>query len=125
MKLLSIAFVGLLVVAGCSSQSPVVSSIADPISTSEQIASDESEVFIIDVRSQAEWDAGHLNQAMHIPHTKIVDRIGEVTNDKNAQIVLYCAIGGRAGNAKEKLEQLGFTNVENGGGYEDIKLRYE
>ena len=125
MRPLWIPFVGLLLVAGCSSQSPVVSSIADPMSGSAQAASQESEVCIIDVRSQAEWDAGHLEQAIHIPHTKIVDRIGEVTNDKNARIVVYCAVGGRAGMAKEKLEQLGFTNVENGGGYDDIKLRYE
>ena len=125
MKMLSSALVGLLAVAGCSSQSPVTSLVADPISTSQQETSDEANVLIIDVRSSAEWDAGHHRQAVHIPHNEIAARIGDVTSDKSARIVLYCAAGHRAGLAKDELEQLGFTNVENGGGYEDVKLRNE
>ena len=44
---------------------------------------------VIDVRSQEEWDNGHLEQAIRIPHTEISERIGEVTKDKSAKIVLY------------------------------------
>jgi len=79
--------------------------------------------FVIDVRSQEEWEAGHVERASHIPHTEIADRIKEVTDDKNAKIVLYCAAGSRAGIAKKALEDLGFTNVENAGGYDDVKDR--
>lgn len=85
----------------------------------------ESPVFVIDVRTQREWDAGHVSQAVHIPHTEISDRISEVTEDKAAKIVLYCAVGGRAGIAKTKLEELGYTNIENAGGYDDVKERFE
>jgi phage shock protein E len=81
--------------------------------------------FVIDVRTQAEWDSGHVEQAIHIPHGEIANRINEVTSDKNAEIVVYCAAGSRAGRAKVALEQLVFTNVENAGGYDDIKQRYE
>ena len=45
--------------------------------------------FVIDVRTQKEWDAGHLKQAIRIPHTEIAERIGEVTENKSAKIVLY------------------------------------
>lgn len=79
--------------------------------------------FIIDVRSKKEWDGGHVESAFHIPHTEIVNRIGEITGDKNAKIILYCAVGGRAGQAKKALEGAGFTSVENGGGYDDMKKR--
>ena len=79
---------------------------------------------VIDVRSQEEWDSGHVEQALHIPHTEIAQRIAEVTEDKTSRIVVYCAVGGRAGKAKTTLEGLGFTNVENAGGYDDIKSRY-
>ena len=41
-----------------------------------------------------------------------------------AKIIVYCMMGGRAGKAKDTLEGLGFTNVENAGGYEDIKKRF-
>ncbi|MFK8112477.1 MAG: rhodanese-like domain-containing protein [Rubripirellula sp.] len=94
--------------------------------TVEQTAGESNETeFVIDVRGKSEWDTGHVAHAAHIPHTEIVERIGEVTDDKNARIVVYCAVGGRAGKAKAALEELGFTNVENAGGFDDIKSRYE
>ena len=85
----------------------------------------ESDVIVIDVRSEDEWNSGHVEQAIHIPHTEIGERIDEVTDNKDAKIVVYCAVGGRAGKAKARLEELGFTNVENGGGYDDVKGRFE
>ena len=48
-----------------------------------------SKEFIIDVRSQEEWDSGHLRDAVWIPHTEITERIGEVTEEKSAKLVLY------------------------------------
>jgi phage shock protein E len=45
--------------------------------------------FVIDVRTQEEWDKGHLEQAIRIPHTEVSERIGEVTEDKSAKLVLY------------------------------------
>ena len=85
---------------------------------------EETKLFVIDVRTQEEWDAGHIEQAVHIPHTEIADRIGEVTEQKDAQILVYCARGGRAGTAKKALEDLGYTSVENGGGLDDVKERF-
>ena len=80
----------------------------------------------IDVRTQEEWDAGHLEEAVHIPHEQIAAKILEVTENKDATIHLYCRSGGRAGRAKSALEAIGFTNVINDGGYEDIlKSRQE
>lgn len=45
--------------------------------------------FLIDVRSQKEWDEGHLETAVHIPHTEIVEGIKKVTDDKSAKIYFY------------------------------------
>ncbi|HRV76437.1 MAG TPA: rhodanese-like domain-containing protein, partial [Candidatus Saccharimonadales bacterium] len=44
--------------------------------------------------------------------------------DKNAKIVVYCVAGGRAQQAKLKLEKLGFTNVENGINQQEVTERY-
>jgi phage shock protein E len=74
----------------------------------------------IDVRTQEEWDSGHLEEAFHIPHDQIATRISEATTNKEAIIHLYCRSGGRAGRAKTALEELGFTQVMNEGGYEDL-----
>ena len=88
-------------------------------------SSAEEKTFVIDVRSKEEWESGHVESAVHIPHTEIGDRIDEVTQDKDAKIVVYCAVGGRAGRAKAKLEELGYSNVENGGGFDDVKDRFK
>ncbi|MGB7348028.1 MAG: rhodanese-like domain-containing protein [Pirellulaceae bacterium] len=92
--------------------------------STQSVDSDGSE-FVIDVRSQDEWDSGHVQKAVHIPHTQIAERIAEVTEKKDAKIVIYCAVGGRAGTAKTALEKLGYTNVINAGGFDDIKTKYE
>lgn len=78
----------------------------------------------IDVRTDKEWQAGHLESATHIPHTEIAGSIASLTEDKNAPIKLYCRSGGRAGKAKESLEELGYTNVENVGGLEDAQKAF-
>lgn len=135
MKILSSLFLlsTLVLFVGCQQQATTTETEtpAVEVETVEADSAGESESeseapseFLVDVRSQEEWDSGHLSGATHIPHTQIADRIGEVTEDKSAKLVLYCQAGGRAGRAKEALEQLGYTNVENGGGMEDLKERY-
>lgn len=122
-----------LLAPGCSSEvssetTAESSTQNTPENSASEPAAEDSDadqpVYVIDVRSKEEWDSGHVESAAHIPHTEIADRISEVTTDKDAKIVLYCAVGGRAGTAKEDLEEQGFTNVENAGGYDDVKDRF-
>ena len=80
-----------------------------------------SETIWIDVRSSEEFQAGHLPGAHHIVHTEIADKIAQVTQDKNAEIKLYCRSGRRSGLAEAELKKLGFTNVQNAGGYEALQ----
>ena len=97
MKLLSytIFFISLAVALGCQQQA---ANVAAPPATPAEPDTDvvvvvdegaEAEEFVIDVRSKEEWDTGHLEQAVLIPHTEITDRIAEVTENKSAKIVLY------------------------------------
>ncbi len=44
---------------------------------------------VIDVRSQEEWDEGHIEGAIHIPHDVIGEKIAEHVTDKNATIKFY------------------------------------
>jgi phage shock protein E len=77
----------------------------------------------IDVRTAVEHSMGHLEGSVNIPHGDIAGKISAVTEDKNAEIHLYCRSGGRAGKALRTLESLGYTNVVNDGGYDEIKER--
>ncbi len=75
----------------------------------------------IDVRSRLEYALGNLPQAKLIYYEDIEEGVAELNLAKDTPIYLYCASGGRAGIAKEKLEAVGYTNVTNAGGLEDAR----
>ena len=74
----------------------------------------------IDVRSAEEFNAGHLQDAVNIPHDKIIEGVKALGSDKDAPINLYCRSGRRAEAALTELKNAGYTNVNNHGGYEDL-----
>ena len=86
-------------------------------------AQDSAKSFWIDVRTIKEYQRGHLDGAVNIPHTEIQQRISEITIDKQATIQLYCVTGVRAQIAKNALESLGYQNVINEGGLKDIQAK--
>ncbi|WP_310388299.1 rhodanese-like domain-containing protein [Roseateles sp.] len=71
---------------------------------------------LIDVRSYAEYMAGHLPDAHCLPLPQMSHLVGQLAPDHAAPIVLYCSSGGRAEQALGLLQRLGYTNVHNGGG---------
>jgi len=91
------------------------------VSTTAHAGQAPDEILWIDVRSAQEYAAEHVDEAVNIPHTEIVERIGEVTDDKDASLYLYCRSGRRSGIAAAALEEAGFTNVSNIGGLQDAR----
>ena len=77
----------------------------------------------LDVRTAEEFNSGHIEGAINIPHTEIAQRIGELNLDKATPISLYCKSGRRAGIALGILTEMGYSNVTNAGGYEAIKQK--
>jgi phage shock protein E len=74
---------------------------------------------IIDVRTEAEWNVGHIEGAILIPYESIGERIGAVAKDKSGRIYVYCRSGRRSQIAKASLEKLGYKDVVNLGSLED------
>ncbi len=72
------------------------------------------------MRSAEEFNAGHLQGAVNIPHDKIIEGVKAIGSDKDAPINLYCRSGRRAEAALTELKNAGYTNVTNHGGYEDL-----
>ncbi len=66
---------------------------------------------ILDVRSQKEFDAGHIPGAILIPYDQVAQRIGELEAYRDRGLVVYCRTGRRAGIAEETLIQAGFDRV--------------
>ena len=71
---------------------------------------------LVDVRTQAEYDAGHIAHAILIPVDQIASRAATDLPDKNALIYVYCRSGVRATTAAHAIVDLGYTKVYNLGG---------
>jgi phage shock protein E len=82
-------------------------------------STDGTTPLIIDVRTEAEWNEGHIEGAILIPYELIGERIGAVTKDKSGRIYVYCRSGRRSQIAKKSLEKLGYKDVVNIGSLED------
>ncbi len=68
---------------------------------------------ILDVRSQGEYDAGHLCNATLVPLDELESRISELLPYNNTEIIVYCASGGRSAQASQILVNQGFTKIFN------------
>ena len=69
----------------------------------------EEGVFVLDVRTDAEWDKSHISDAILIPLDQLPGRMQELPDDQ--PILVYCRSGNRSGQALSYLVQAGFTNV--------------
>lgn len=126
--------VAVLAVAGCSSadatdtaDAPAASSPATQpgvvlVGADEAVAilDTRDDVTIIDVRTPAEFDAGHLDGAELIDIYE--DAFGSEIDalDRDAAYLVYCRTGSRSGQAVAFMETLGFTEVYDAGGLDDL-----
>ena len=77
----------------------------------------------IDVRTADEFASGHVTGAINIPYEVIGSQITSVTRDVDQDVRVYCRSGHRSGVAKDTLNGLGYANVINEGGLEDLMQR--
>ncbi len=68
-------------------------------------------VTLIDVRNAAEWGAGHIDHARHIPLGYLTDRLSELPREK--ALVVQCQSGSRSAIAASVLRARGFDRVSN------------
>tara|TARA_R110002126_G_scaffold227147_3_gene371805 strand:- start:5510 stop:5830 length:321 start_codon:yes stop_codon:yes gene_type:complete len=68
--------------------------------------------FLLDVREGFEYMVSNLD-GEHIPLGDLPNRVDEIKNHKDAEVVVLCRSGGRSGKAVEFLEKEGFSNIYN------------
>lgn len=98
------------------------------IASKDQVkkAASDPRVVFIDVRSEEEVSIKALRRPyLHAPCVitecrKLEEEGRELVPDKDAPVVVFCRSGRRATKAKEVLESMGYTNVMNAGGLEDL-----
>ncbi|HEX4056894.1 MAG TPA: rhodanese-like domain-containing protein [Galbitalea sp.] len=89
---------------------------ATQISADEAIARGADGAWLLDVREQDEWDAGHAPSANLIPMGQLMDRIDEVPDD--AEVLVICHSGYRSWVVTKALVAAGYDAVNVAGGME-------
>jgi len=79
-----------------------------------------NKAIIIDVRTKAEYQNGHIKGSMNIPLQSLNTQLSKLKKDKT--IITCCASGSRSSVAKSILKSNGFTDVHNGGNWTRLSL---
>ena len=98
--------ISILLLVGCSSKTSYKT-----ISTKETF-NEITKTKIVDVRSESEYNSGHIESSVNIP----LDQIETIKYEKDEKIIVYCASGNRSKQAAQKLIDMGYTNVYDMGG---------
>lgn len=122
-KILILLSAALCLLGGCGGEEPLQEESV--VVTFQQISQEEAktimstnrDVVILDVRTQEEYDSGHIKGAVLLPVDAITEEsAGEVIPAKDTQVLVYCRSGNRSVTASKVLAQLGYTQVYEFGG---------
>lgn len=124
--IVSILILSLGFIAGCSSKNKVNNTIQQSEETkgyenidgkqTEKLLNSDKDVLIIDVRSEYEYEKGHLLNAINLPYDDDDDfksELNEIIDYKDKTVLVYCRSGNRSEKAAVKLVDNGFKNVKN------------
>ena len=114
----SLLLLSLLAFVGCGNGEKTSIDVAETSSirtVSQEEVLQQIEVgtapLILDVRTEREYQEGHVPGAILIPHTALTDRLDEIVQHKDHGVVVYCKAGTRASFASKLLTDAGFKNV--------------
>lgn len=74
----------------------------------------------IDVRSQTDYEAGTVLNAIRVDEVRLVNQLKQVLNDRNVSVVIFSSSNEKASKAQDRLIKAGYTGIINGGDYEEL-----
>jgi rhodanese-related sulfurtransferase len=74
-----------------------------------------ADAVLLDVRTPQEYREGHIPGSQNVPLQQL-DKVEEVTENKDTVLYVYCRSGARSRQAVSLLKHMGYTNVHNIGG---------
>ena len=98
--------------------------LISPESVKYIMETDENAI-LVDVRTQEEFETGHIPGAVCVPVGDLIESGAEMFPDKDAIIIVYCQRGSRSQQAYEFLRGLGYVYVYNMGGIADWPYELE
>ncbi|SUT87221.1 periplasmic protein [Actinobacillus ureae] len=90
------------------------------VANSQSAAAKKAQGIWTDIRTAEEFVTGHIEGAINIPVEQISAKIHQLTEDRDAPIHLYCRSGLRADVALTELQKLGYRQMTNHSGYQDL-----
>ena len=121
--ILSLALVLISVFAGCSTSKSQENTESKDMgykqvdaAKAKSLMDAEMDYVILDVRTNEEYDEGHIPNSVLIPDYEIRERAESELPDKDQLILVYCRSGNRSKTASAILVELGYTNIVEFGG---------
>lgn len=103
--------------ASTSSEEPFLKKIS--AADAKEMIDTTKDLIILDVRTNEEFEEGHIKDAILIPDYEIETKAEELLTDKNATILVYCRSGRRSALASQTLSDLGYSSIFDFGGIID------
>ena len=127
MKKLILFLLTAMLLTGCGQTNQTQEAVYMNITAEEakQIMDSEEGYIILDTRTQAEYDEGHIPGAIVISHDEITEKAEQLLPNKDQLLLVYCRSGRRSKLAAEALVKLGYTNIKEFGGIIDWPYEVE
>ena len=93
---------------------------AGPVEQAEAVAAIRDGKLAIDVRSQSDYEAGTILNAVRADDRRLVPQLKQVMTDRNLVLVLFSSTNERASKAQDKLIKAGYSSIINGGTYDEL-----
>jgi adenylyltransferase/sulfurtransferase len=71
------------------------------------------DLFVIDVRERKEYEICRLEGARLMPMSEFANRVAELNDVKDREIIVHCRSGGRSAQVAQFMRKQGFANVRN------------
>ncbi len=83
--------------------------LAESLARQGKLDRKERSLLVLDVRTNPEWEAGHIEGALHVPLNRLTDSLSMIPGDKT--LACICKSGYRSSVATSLLERAGFRSV--------------
>ena len=103
-----VAVLALMLTAAAWADEPAA---IEPQALAERISSGDTMLLVLDVRTAAEFDEGHIPTAVNIPYDSLAGRLAELGAPGERDVVVYCRSGRRSAIALDTLKEAGFSRL--------------
>lgn len=121
-KLIAIATCLLFVITGCNSKED---SQVKKVTSDEVIELLKEDAILLDVRSESEYNEGHIPESILLNVSDVEDKIKGISSDYDQAIIVYCRSGNRSAKAAQTLIDMGYHNVYDLGGITNWEYEIE